>query len=429
MATKKSIANHSIRLDWLIQSKPVKTKRKKTLEKNSVEFTLNNATIMDFAWSLKPIFLWFTFILGIDLDKSKRMSNLGKRLTICYGVAWVILFSIPSHVMDIIFLVLDLTITGSYVFKMNMAAVFIGKAIFGILFHLSILKAAFRKWKLLWNTLQRMQYRIGDNSIYNCLRRDAIFGLLLILTVRLFHSSRNDMIVLVLLFILLSYFLWLIFKQVALVVLIIMALQLRLMNQTTVIVRIFEGTRMILFMQILSFVVLSAILIRIPSLVLAMFAAEVQLNTSTSVTEMIELVAKWNEHYLLVRDIVAKVNDFLGEPLLLFFGFSFLTFIGYSFNIFYILWMDYDLKFLYFSDDIFITLQNFVCIVLLVFVSDKIPQQVSSWWGLVMTLELIWYFNPCSTDFKRCRSLATRQFSKQPCQKSGKYYTASWLYY
>lgn len=157
-----------------------------------------------------------------------------------------------------------------------------------------------------------------------------------------------------------------------------MALQLRLMNQTTVIVRIFEGTRMILFMQILSFVVLSAILIRIPSLVLAMFAAEVQLNTSTSVTEMIELVAKWNEHYLLVRDIVAKVNDFLGEPLLLFFGFSFLTFIGYSFNIFYILWMDYDLKFLYFSDDIFITLQNFVCIVLLVFVSDKIPQQVSS---------------------------------------------------
>lgn len=138
-----------------------------------------------------------------------------------------------------------------------------------------------------------------------------------------------------------------------------------------------ETGRSIFYIQIFSFVMFSVILIRIPSVILAVLFREVPFNKYASTNEMIELVAKWSKYYLLVGDLIADINHFLGPPLVLFMGFSFFTFIGYSFIILDALITTTETPLIFLYDDIFTTILNVISVALLAYVSENIPQQVT----------------------------------------------------
>ena len=123
-----------------------------------------------------------------------------------------------------------------------------------------------------------------------------------------------------------------------------------------------EEARLMLSVQMFSFIILSVCLIRIPSIVLAALFRELAFGNPADMNEM---VAKWNRHYLLICDLVADLNDFLGQSLLLFIGFSFFTSISYSFAILYVVFIKSDVPFPLFYDDIFIVIQNLVCFIFL----------------------------------------------------------------
>ena len=134
--------------------------------------------------------------------------------------------------------------------------------------------------------------------------------------------------------------------------------------------------------QMMSFVILMVCLIRIPSMILEILFGEVPFATSVPVVEMIQLVAKWNRHYLLVRDLVANISQFLGFPMLLFILYAFITSINYTFATILILWSPNSSRNIPTSniyDFILIVIENVLCIILIAHVSEQIPQQVRVW--------------------------------------------------
>ena len=152
--------------------------------------TSSNKTNMNFAWSLKPIFIWVTIVFGIDLDKSKRRSTLRRRFIIGFGISWLFLFTIPVLTSNITLAILGYTDDTSFIAKLNFQIAAISAGFFGILFHLSVFWAAHGKWRPLWKRLQRIQDIIGENTMYSYLRGHAIVGLVLIFTVVLVHTSK-----------------------------------------------------------------------------------------------------------------------------------------------------------------------------------------------------------------------------------------------
>ena len=134
--------------------------------------------------------------------------------------------------------------------------------------------------------------------------------------------------------------------------------------------------------QMMSFVILMVCLIRIPSMILEILFGEVPFATSVPVVEMIQLVAKWNRHYLLVRDLVANISQFLGYPILLFILYAFITSINYTFATILILSSPNSSRNIPTSniyDFILIVIENVLCIILIAHVSEQIPQQVRVW--------------------------------------------------
>ena len=67
-----------------------------------------------------------------------------------------------------------------------------------------------------------------------------------------------------------------------------------------------------LTLQNYSFIILTVCLIRIPSMILDNFNKEITLTKTASINEVVDLVAKWKENWLVVCDLVADVarNDF-----------------------------------------------------------------------------------------------------------------------
>ena len=147
---------------------------------------------MSFAWSLKPIFIWVMIILGIDLDRSRTKSIWGHRLIMCLCGFWLFLFGIPLHIIDIMLAIHSrFIVSSSYVYEKSLKIMFFVFGILGILFHLSLILSASERWKPLWKQLKRAQDVIGENTIYNRLRRDTILELLLLATVVLAQNSEN----------------------------------------------------------------------------------------------------------------------------------------------------------------------------------------------------------------------------------------------
>ena len=89
----------------------------------------------------------------------------------------------------------------------------------------------------------------------------------------------------------------------------------------------------ILSLQLFSFITLTVCLIQIPSKILDILYKEINLTKTASINEVAELVAKWKENWLLICDLVADLNNFIGRPLFLYIIYGFFIFISFTFFI------------------------------------------------------------------------------------------------
>ena len=122
------------------------------------------------------------------------------------------------------------------------------------------------------------------------------------------------------------------------------------------------------------FMVLLICIIRIPSLSLLTLSKEIYCRESATTTEMNQLIVEWKKSYVLVCDVVAEMNAFLGQPIFIFFIMSMISFINLVFTLFVDIF-DNDLE----SIDVYLlTISSFLIWGgIIIFVSDQIPQQVS----------------------------------------------------
>ena len=158
---------------------------------------------MNLAWSLKPIYIYLTICTGIDLDRSKKRSNLKRWLIIFYGLFWLIGFDALCKTFNIVRhnrALVDLISTNgngnsTLVKELNFNLSWIAIAILSLMLHMSMFASALVRWKPLWKKLKLVQSIIGDQtSLYRQLRRDTIAGLSLLLAVRLIHCSANSLL-------------------------------------------------------------------------------------------------------------------------------------------------------------------------------------------------------------------------------------------
>ena len=126
--------------------------------------------------------------------------------------------------------------------------------------------------------------------------------------------------------------------------------------------------------QYTSFLVLFICLIRIPSLILVTLSKEIYSRESATAAEMNQLIVKWKKSYVLVCDLVAEMNAFLGLPIFIFFIMSMIIFINMVFAIFVDILRN-DLEFL--DVNLLMISNSLVWNGILIFVSDQIHQQVS----------------------------------------------------
>jgi len=92
---------------------------------------------------------------------------------------------------------------------------------------------------------------------------------------------------------------------------------------------------------------------------------------------MADLVVKWKKHYLLICELVASLNDFLGKPLLIFIAYAFISFVGYTFYVLHEYFSSNQLQLVGLLEIFYSILKNGLCIISLAFVSEKISLEVS----------------------------------------------------
>ena len=95
---------------------------------------------------------------------------------------------------------------------------------------------------------------------------------------------------------------------------------------------------------------------------------------------------KWRRNYILIRDLVSAINAFVGRPIFLFILLTMISSINLIFVVVArIVSNDFSLMYEYMLEIV----TNIICLSLLAFLSDQIPQQVSqprSWLKVNTTL-------------------------------------------
>ena len=122
------------------------------------------------------------------------------------------------------------------------------------------------------------------------------------------------------------------------------------------------------------FLVLSICLIRIPSLTLVSLSKEVYFRESATTAEMNQLIVEWKKSYVLVCDIVAAMNAFIGQPIFIFFIMSMISFISMVFSIFLDI-LHNNLEEI--DTQLLMVFNSLIWNGILILISDQIPQQVS----------------------------------------------------
>ena len=135
-----------------------------------------------------------------------------------------------------------------------------------------------------------------------------------------------------------------------------------------------------------SVIVLMVCLIRIPSMSLAALCKEISFREFASTSQRSQLIMKWRRNYILIRDLVSAINAFVGRPIFLFILLTMISSINLIFVVVArIVSNDFSLMYEYMLEIV----TNIICLSLLAFLSDQIPQQVSqprSWLKVNTTL-------------------------------------------
>ena len=142
---------------------------------------------MNFGWSLKPVFIWFAVTFGIDLDRSKKKSKVGRRWATFLCIFGFFGFNISINLMYMVQGSKEFTKSSSsksFVYNVNAAISWIIPGILNILLLVTIVYSSFGKWKSLWERLQRLQDDIGENPIFHQLRQHTNQGLLIFFLVK-----------------------------------------------------------------------------------------------------------------------------------------------------------------------------------------------------------------------------------------------------
>ena len=115
-------------------------------------------------------------------------------------------------------------------------------------------------------------------------------------------------------------------------------------------------------------------LIRIASMSLVALYKDISFGQSASTSEMSQLIMKWRKSYVLVRDLVAEMNAFFGQPIIIVVFITMLSTINQTFVVIVKIKTN-DFSFLY--QYILDIVTNTICLGLLAFIAEQIPQQVS----------------------------------------------------
>ena len=140
---------------------------------------------MDFAWSFRPIFIWFFAIFGVNLDESKAKPRCAMFLPLFISLFWILCLRIPVYSLRIYNEIIfdDPGIT-SRVFIMNNNIKWIISGVVHMIFPITIICLYFWKWKPFWRKLQELGDVISDEGeFYRQLRRETTGGLVLIFLV------------------------------------------------------------------------------------------------------------------------------------------------------------------------------------------------------------------------------------------------------
>ena len=149
---------------------------------------------MSFAWSFKPIFIWLTVLLGINLDFSKKRSTIGRYTLIIYssvffltvtyfqlGPIWDLYFHSPNHLRD---KAAFANKTENSYLALNFQINQLTQVVLCILIHFCFVVNAKFKWETLWNRLEQIQQVVGHQLwFYRRLRKISMIAVSLLLLV------------------------------------------------------------------------------------------------------------------------------------------------------------------------------------------------------------------------------------------------------
>ena len=154
---------------------------------------------MNFAWSLRPIFIWLNVFMGLDFDRSRKKKNYRRWLLIVFSLL-LLCFTIVTntyymtrHILEIkSYLHSTNEVEESIISFWNRIFTWLLISILSISFHLTAVVSAFVKWKPLWKQIKLVQVDLSDlTTSYRRLRRETLVALLLLTAVMPIHSFHN----------------------------------------------------------------------------------------------------------------------------------------------------------------------------------------------------------------------------------------------
>ena len=132
-----------------------------------------------------------------------------------------------------------------------------------------------------------------------------------------------------------------------------------------------------LAVQQFSIITLTICLIRIPSMIVDILYKEITLTKTASINEVVELVVKWKENWLVICDFVVDLNDFIGRPLFLYIIFGLFESVLFTFTILFRILMTNEQSLSSNFIRMYFILKFFTCFCLLAFTAEKLPSKVN----------------------------------------------------
>ena len=152
--------------------------------------------------------------------------------------------------------------------------------------------------------------------------------------------------------------------------------QLHMTNDEDMLAYVMDTCSLMLSLQQLSFVIVAVCLILIPAASLAVLFEEIPVKESGLIGDKVR-AAKWKKNYLLVSDAVGDLNDFLGQPVLIFIACTFVSFACCSSFIASMLMSTKTISYSVLALYLYAMFRNVICITVLAVASEKIRSEVS----------------------------------------------------